>query len=167
MPPSLWHDNWFTLETRILSWKTFWFIKAPTSASNVSSEYITIHVVHFRYSSIEQFDCFDSRTDIYGLRCIPTQQRYIGQLGNIFNRWNHHVVVANCKHHSNRRLQQAVDKRHWKAFEFTILEECDETELNFRELFWMQQYGSFMPLLGFNTMVEYFRLVSWVQKRSR
>jgi len=67
---------------------------------------------------------------------------------------------------ANQRLQKAVQNHRWTAFEFTILEECNETDLNFRELFWMQQYGSFLPLLGFNSMMEYHRLQAWAKKRS-
>ena len=61
----------------------------------------------------------------------------------------------------------AVQKYRWRAFEFLILQECDVAKLNSAELFWMGQFGTFLPLLGFNSAGEYSRLAALVQKPSQ
>jgi hypothetical protein len=112
---------------------------------------------HICFTS-EQFPSTLVKCGIYGIRCVPTHQMYVGQSTNIYERWNQHVQAVNMRRHIRQPFQDAARHYAWKAFTFTILEECQRTTLNGRELFWLGQYGSYIPLLGFNSVQEYERL---------
>lgn len=67
---------------------------------------------------------------------------YIGQSRDISSRWLHHRSDLRGGYHSNKHLLGAWKKYGEAAFDFSIIEETTEKELNDRERFWITYYDS-------------------------
>ena len=81
--------------------------------------------------------------DFSGIYCIEnrrTNEKYIGRSKNIFKRWATHKKMLNAGKHRNRELQEAwyIDN-----FSFYILELCNESAQDEREMFWISKYNTF------------------------
>lgn len=75
---------------------------------------------------------------IYCIRNLINNKVYIGQAIDIETRLRHHKEsLARGDHHS-QYLQRAWDKFGIDAFEFSILEECEESGLNDRESYYIE-----------------------------
>lgn len=67
---------------------------------------------------------------IYKIICVITEQNYIGQTkDNVQARWDAHIVDLMRNKHVNPYLQYAWNKYGSRAFEFSIIEECDNDKL--------------------------------------
>ena len=65
---------------------------------------------------------------------------YIGQSSDIENRWVKHInFLKNGKHH-NKHLQAAWKFYGEENFEFSVIEECTEKELNQKEQYYMWNF---------------------------
>ena len=88
---------------------------------------------------------------ICGIYMIANQVNgkvYVGQSSDIFHRWAEHknTLRGNC--HANNHLQHAWNKYEEQNFCFSIIEECDESELNCREIYWITKKDSYVN--GYN-----------------
>lgn len=67
---------------------------------------------------------------------------YIGQSIDIDNRWKQHRRELKNNSHVNQHLQNAWNKYGKENFDFVIIEECVECDLNDREIYWIKAYDS-------------------------
>ena len=74
---------------------------------------------------------------------------YIGQSVDIENRWRQHLTTLQNHKHSNYKLQNIYDKFSDKI-KFETIEECDESELNDKEVFYIEQFNTFNSDYGLN-----------------
>lgn len=86
--------------------------------------------------------------NIYCAHCISTGKKYIGQTvkRNINLRVNEHF--ADCVKY-NHKFANALKKYGREGFIWGIIEECDVSDLNDREIYWIEQYDTFNS--GYNT----------------
>lgn len=82
---------------------------------------------------------------IYKITNLVNNKCYIGQSINIFNRWKEHQRIAKLQDDSryNYPIYLAMRKYGLENFDFEIIEECSEEELNERESYWIKFYNSF------------------------
>lgn len=70
---------------------------------------------------------------IYQIRCNPTGKVYIGSSCRIEKRWREHELHLIAGTHVNPHLQSAWNKHGKDQFEFSVLEECDKSQIRLRE----------------------------------
>ena len=78
---------------------------------------------------------------IYMIKNKVNNKCYIGQSINIINRWYGHKNSLRHNTHGNKHLQNAWNKYGEDNFEFIVLEECKEDELNDKEIYWISKLG--------------------------
>lgn len=74
--------------------------------------------------------------------------KYIGQSKDIKIRWRNHKTNLKCNRHPNVILQRAYNKYGKDNFKFKILEICDESSLDEKELFWISNIKPEYNLMG-------------------
>ena len=79
---------------------------------------------------------------VYAIKNIHNNKVYIGQSIFILSRWTSHIAHLINGIHSNAFLLKDFQKYGFKAFEFTVLEECSGKERFARELYWARKYFS-------------------------
>ena len=89
-----------------------------------------------------------SRSGIYKIENIDTGTVYIGQSDDIDRRLKAHKASLKSGTHHNTYLQNSYNKHGERAFEYSIIEECDVADLDEREMFWIAEYDSFYS--GYN-----------------
>lgn len=87
-------------------------------------------------------------TGIYKIENLINDKVYIGQSVDIKKRWSTHISLLTQNNHCNIYLQNAWNKYGSENFIFDIIEECEQCELNDREIYWINKYNSFMN--GYN-----------------
>lgn len=81
---------------------------------------------------------------IYMIKNKVNNKIYIGQSFNIKERWaKGHIKPLEMNNHINIHLQRSWNKYGKENFEFIIIEECIISELNKKEIFWIEFYDSF------------------------
>lgn len=80
---------------------------------------------------------------IYMIRNKNNNKVYVGQTIDIDSRWMQHRSRLKSKTHENKHLQSAYDLYGKDAFEYILLEECNEEELDEKEIFYIQYYDSY------------------------
>ena len=88
---------------------------------------------------------------ISGIYCIENtknHKKYIGQSIDIYQRWYAHKSKLNMNKHHSHHLQQAWNKYGDNCFIFYIIESCDESLLNEREIYWIKYYNTYFD--GYN-----------------
>lgn len=78
---------------------------------------------------------------IYELYCKDNDKSYIGLSSDIKNRWYHHKSMLRLGKHDNIHVQRVYDKYGPDAFEYSILEECEEQRLEEKEKYWESEIG--------------------------
>lgn len=77
---------------------------------------------------------------------------YIGQSKNIEVRYRNHLTKAKNNYSSNTEyetpLHRAIRKYGIENFDFSVIEECSENQLNEREQYWIKYYNSYTD--GYN-----------------
>lgn len=118
-----------------------------------------------------------------GIYCIENRingKKYIGQAYNIERRlYEHEYHLKRGTDHSGV-LQRAVNKYGIENFDFYVLEECDTSEMNDREIYWISYYqtnnkeygynlsrGGEMSLLGYKFPPEFGKKISMVKKGTK
>lgn len=92
----------------------------------------------------------EKRCGIYCIENIITNKKYIGQSVNIKDRWYKHKNAL-CKNiHDNDYLQKAWNKYGEDNFKFYILEECNQSELDNREIYYINSYNTLNYNYGYN-----------------
>lgn len=89
-------------------------------------------------------------TGIYKIENMVNHKVYIGQSKNIYTRWNTHKYKLNKGTSPNKYLQNAYNKYGKDNFEFSIICECKEEELNEKEKFYISFYKSTDRKYGYN-----------------
>lgn len=87
---------------------------------------------------------------IYMIRNILNNKVYIGKSVDIKRRWTNHKTNLDNNIHDNKHLQSSWNKYGKNCFDFSIVEECAESELNNREIYYIQFYRSYNSLYGYN-----------------
>lgn len=74
---------------------------------------------------------------IYKITNLINNKSYIGQSIDIQKRWKKHQSATD-----DFAIHQALRKYGVDNFEFSILEECEQSQLNEREIYWINVYNS-------------------------
>lgn len=80
---------------------------------------------------------------IYKIENLVNRKIYIGQSVNIPQRWAEHKANLRNNKHENKHLQNAWNKYHEENFDFSVLEECSENELDEKECYYIDYYDSY------------------------
>lgn len=101
------------------------------------------------------FEDLPSETDnsncgIYKITNLKNNKGYIGQSADIKRRWKNHKIELKNNAHRNPHLQSAFNKYGEEAFEFRILEETTEENLDDAEEYWINYFNSTNPEKGYN-----------------
>ena len=79
-----------------------------------------------------------------GIYCIFNKSNgkiYVGQSVQLKTRISQHKSELNFNNHSNKHLQSAWNKYGEDAFDFIIVEICDEEKLNDHEIWWINYFN--------------------------
>lgn len=85
-----------------------------------------------------------------GIYCwinLINNKRYVGQSVNIENRKRQHIQ---SKGKFTTRLSRALEKYGLENFDFVVLEECEVSQLNQKESYWIHYYKTLDPQYGYN-----------------
>lgn len=94
----------------------------------------------------------DSVSGIYAIYNLINGKRYIGQTKNLYERQCSHIGKLNRGVHANKHLQRSWNKYGANNFEFVVLECCEFSQLNERELYWIDYYQS--NIYGYNIRLD-------------
>lgn len=87
---------------------------------------------------------------IYYILNKENDKIYIGQSVNVTKRLNRHKSELRRIVHPNDHLQKAWNKYGEASFEFSLLKKCDESELDYWEIYLIALYISFDRKKGYN-----------------
>lgn len=87
---------------------------------------------------------------IYQILCVPTGKVYIGSTKRLSKRWQEHRRLLRQRRHFNRHLQASWNKYGENAFTFSVLQECEPSELIDFEQFWLDATSCYDSRRGFN-----------------
>ena len=87
---------------------------------------------------------------IYMIQNLVNFKIYIGQSVNIEDRWRQHRSELRGNDHDNKHLQRAWNKYKEDNFEFTVICECDESQLNTKEIDYISKLKTYDPDFGYN-----------------
>lgn len=94
----------------------------------------------------------NSVSGIYAICNLVNGKRYIGQTKNLYERQCSHIGKLNRGIHANKHLQRSWNKYGANNFEFVVLEYCEFSQLNERELYWIDYYQSNID--GYNIRLD-------------
>ena len=77
---------------------------------------------------------------IYKITNLINGKSYIGQSVQIERRWKEHLIPS-----ANSLIAQSIKKYGKENFNFEILEECQQKELNQKERYWIQYFNTIKP----------------------
>ena len=81
--------------------------------------------------------CSMEKSGIYQIRNKVNSKSYIGSSTRLSKRWKRHLTDLKCNVHHSLALQRAFHKYGSDNFEFTILENCEESKLLDREQYYL------------------------------
>lgn len=87
---------------------------------------------------------------IYMIQNLVNFKIYIGQSVNIEDRWRQHRSELRGNDHDNKHLQRAWNKYKEDNFEFTVICECAESQLNTMEEYYIFELMTYDPDFGYN-----------------
>lgn len=90
------------------------------------------------------------KSGIYCIENLINNKKYIGQSVDIDNRWRHHKTELNSGTHFNDYLQKSWNKYGEGNFTFYILEFCDVSRLDCREVYYIDLYKTLCRDKGYN-----------------
>lgn len=88
---------------------------------------------------------------IYCIKNIFNDKMYIGKSVNIEDRLAGHIRCLNNNYHHSIKLQRSWNKNSENSFIYGAIEECDECDLDFKELYYINLYDSYNN--GYNCVV--------------
>lgn len=77
---------------------------------------------------------------IYGIKNKETDRIYVGQSKHIEQRWKSHIRELKKEKHGNSHLLNSFKIHGECCFEFLVLEECKESELDAKEEAWINKF---------------------------
>ncbi len=83
-----------------------------------------------------------NRPGVYQILCTANGRVYVGSANKIAKRWEEHRNDLRANRHHNQHLQRAWNKYGDKAFEFSVLENCDTESVIEREQYYLNAYLS-------------------------
>lgn len=89
-----------------------------------------------------------THTGIYKLTNLKNQKAYIGQAVDLSTRWKDHIKAGLGIDTPSNILYKAMAADGVENFSFEVLEECDRSELNNRETYWIDFYNT--TIFGYN-----------------
>lgn len=93
---------------------------------------------------------FIMKSGIYKIENVVTGKSYIGRSLNCQNRWRQHLYKLRKNKHPNPYLQNSWNKHGENNFEFSIIEFCEESILENKECYWIQEYNALDAAWGYN-----------------
>ena len=87
---------------------------------------------------------------IYKIENKINHKVYIGQSVDIYSRWYNHKCSLRNGTHYNLHLQCAWNKYGEENFDFSIIAECTEEDLNQVEMMYISNYQSYKSEFGYN-----------------
>jgi group I intron endonuclease len=90
------------------------------------------------------------KSGVYCFRSFATQKVYVGSSSNVKNRIQSHKYCFKKGNHGNNTVREHVQEYGISDIYFSILEYCDENELNEKENYWINLLKATHPNLGFN-----------------
>lgn len=93
---------------------------------------------------------FSKNSGIYCFENIINNKKYIGQAQNMEVRVKEHLFDLERNDDKCGVLQNAWNKYSKECFNIFIVEECDVSILNEREIFWIKEVGSHVSEHGYN-----------------
>lgn len=92
----------------------------------------------------------DKMCGIYAIVNTKNNKIYVGQSRDIECRWRMHKHELNTNTHCNSHLQRAWNSYGVDSFDFIILELCDVSQLNEKELFYINKHNATQHNCGYN-----------------
>ena len=92
----------------------------------------------------------EKKCGIYKITNIKNDKVYIGQSVNLDKRIYSHKYHLKTNTHYNKALQNSFNKYGAKSFVFEIIEECEISDLDEKECFWISFFNSTERICGFN-----------------
>ena len=87
---------------------------------------------------------------IYEIINKVNKKRYIGQSVDVYKRWHGHKNKLNSNSHRNSYLQHAWNKYGEDNFEFNLILECSESELDDMEKYYISLHNTCDRSCGYN-----------------
>lgn len=87
---------------------------------------------------------------IYCIENLTNHKKYIGQSIDVYHRWQDHRRELEGGRHHNVYLQRAWDKYKENNFSFYVLEACDSSLLDEREIYYINQFDCLNNKYGYN-----------------
>ena len=87
---------------------------------------------------------------IYCIENMTNNKKYIGQSKNINDRWRRHISELNHGTHDNDYLQKSWNRYGENNFKFYILERCNESELDEKEIYYIDLHNTLDRSYGYN-----------------
>lgn len=87
---------------------------------------------------------------IYMIQNKLNNKIYIGQAVDIEKRWEKHRSALRGGYHHNKHLQNSWKRDGEENFEFTLLLECEESDLNMYEEYYIFELMTYDPRVGYN-----------------
>ena len=78
---------------------------------------------------------------IYQIENLINHKKYIGKSVDIYRRWKHHKFLLNSNLHYNSHLQSSWNKYGEKNFKFTIIDICNELDLDDKEKYYIMFFN--------------------------
>lgn len=91
---------------------------------------------------------FEHKSGIYMCTCSGNDKSYIGQAQDVKDRKCEHLSELRGGYHFNQYLQNSYNKYKENSLSWTVLEYCNEDELDDREIYWIAYYNTYKD--GFN-----------------
>lgn len=92
----------------------------------------------------------EKKCGIYKITNTKNDKVYIGQSVNLDKRIYSHKYHLKTNTHYNKALQNSFNKYEGKSFAFEIIEECEISDLDEKECFWISFFNSTERMCGFN-----------------
>ena len=87
---------------------------------------------------------------VYCIENLINHKKYVGQSTDVYRRWKDHRRELNGNRHCNEYLQRAWNKYKENNFNFYMLEVCDISLLDEREIYYINKFDCLNNQNGYN-----------------